>query len=772
MKTKLLIALLAATPTLARAECQALAGMTLCGDWAADGAGWRVSGAASLEALGHSYPLPNADLSVSLDPPAITGQADFAMPSMGPLAAWNTWSLEAPRAQVQLGLGAGLDGIEIGGEALALVDDQPYLHYRVAQGVSGRLGEGRTAPLVSLSNGGDTQMVLAPMDPLLYLEGPIVDALTGGLVSGGAVGVSWGGNLPWASELALFDGTDWAERAVSAHLYAKGNIQIGRYPVYVGAEVAIDADANDDGTWFTAGEGDLTDLRVGANGELALGWDKGPVSFTLPVGHGSMLYDGPDGRLMIHGELSSNPCAGTPLAPLFTGAQGGTLWGQFGAPDDFTVHVAMQTPVLGFAAGDVAMTLTRDEVRFSGEFEPVYGDIFGDQRVAFEGWLTDKGKFRLEAEAAVNLAGFELADAGLVWTQSKLAVDGHTDIPGVGAGVRVQGEIQTDGQFSVSGAVDFAPLGLPMANSRVTVSNAGVFVSGTVSAPAIGQVQVSGAVSPNGQFELTGVADLELLGVTLAGAQVTVSNEGVAVRGELALPGLSAVEVAGRVEADGDFSFVGRAGLTIKGFDLANARVEISNSGVSIRGDIDALIAEGRITGAYRTHEAWASQMGMTMEQYNGQRAVFQYLGMPWPYQTGLYVAGDMAIRVPLPGPDAELANGRVTVTDAGLYARGKVDFFGNRIQVSGRVRSNGDLTLKGEVSFDMSVAGTGVQGELEVTLTESSLSGRVEGKACVNVVFDKICKSAGASVSSSGNIKLNMPSPVPDLEFNVDRIF
>jgi hypothetical protein len=769
MKTALICSLMAlSSQAVAANECLPLAGFTLCGEWTAQDDLWAVTGDATIETMGISLSLPAASLTVSLDPPAFIGEVDFVLPSFGALEGWGVKGLTAPRAQIQMGMGAGLNEVEIGGEPLELVDDAPYLVFDIDSNVT--LGVGRAS--LSASVGPSTKVIVAPLDPLIYLEGDVVERLTHGIVSDGAVGVSLNGMLPWSSSRSLFDGDGWDHRDVSAHLYASGGVQLGQYPVYVSSTVAIDLDPDDDGdVEFSLRQSD--EVRVGVNGELAIGWSKNGVSLTLPIGEGSAVFDTYEDVLMVHGELDMNPFTGTPLEPLFTGVRGGTIWGHYEALNDFTVHVETDAPVMGFPASEVEMTLTNDGITFGGLLEPTYGDVFGDQSVRFTGSLNGQGKFRLDGTANLNLGGLPLANADLTWTNSGLTVRGWVEVPGGVGEALVEGSLQTNGQFSLTGRTDFSPLGLPMAASTVTMTNSGVTVTGRMEIPSLGDVDVVGAVHTNGTFVLSGAADLEVYGLELSSAEITVRDSGIAVAGRLKMPGLSRVRVHGSVGTDGDFSLSGDADLSVKGFELAAAHVEFGRGGVSIDGRIDALIAEGRVTGSYRTAASVAHLMGLSVEAYTTLKqfwiAQVGYSPMP---REGVYLSGDMAIRISVPGPDIHLANGRISVSDSGMRAKGKVGFHGVNVQVSGSVTTSGSVSLKGDAGFDASVGGTGVKGDLTVTATDTKLSGKVSAKACVNVYIDEVCKSASASVSSTGRVSLNMPSPVPDISFNIASVF
>ena len=714
--TVFLIAFAVVNPAGSRGdECREIAGFQLCGAWS-DHVGYStVEGTATLAGHGaFSMELGNASLEVHLDPPSIEGEVDFALPAIGPLADWGVDG-QAPRAHMYLGIGENLDSVEIGGVDLPLNDEHPYLVFDIDSSV----GLSFNGASVSASTGPSTKVIIDPLDPLIYLEGDVVEVLTRGLVSDGAVGVSLGGWLPYSSSNELYNGSNWKHREITGNLYARGNMQVGRYPVFVSSTVVIDADANNDGDWFFEPEEADTDFRVGADGEIAIGYDLGAFSLTLPVASGSMVYRADSGRLMVYGEVTDpNPLADTVLDPLFTDATTGAVWAHYDALDDFTVQLEVQAPVLGFAAADLELTLSEDSIAFRGSFEPRYGQLFGNQSVRFDGSIDTEGQYVMSGVADLDLAGMPLAEATVVWT------------------------------------------------------NSGVTAHGTMEVPGLGAVQVDGSIQPNGVFSFTGRATFAPLGLTMSDALVTVSHAGVAVDGLLQVPGLSQIRVSGLVQANGNFSFSGDAEIEVMGFELASAHVEVSTDAVYISGRVDAIIAEGNISGRYDPIAAVAANWGMTVDQFVLFRHLWLASGQPLlkSMVTGLRLYGDMDLEIPVPGPadDIDIANAQVSIGDNGMRAKGWVGFHGVEIKVSGSVKSGGEVKLKGKVGFNVSVAGTGVKGDLEVTASNTKLSGKLSGEACVNVVFTKFCGGASATVSSNGRATLNMPSPIPDLTVDV----
>ena len=115
-------------------DCRPVAGLALCGDWTDFADHAELTGDAVLSAGGLDLELPAAALVVTFDPPAVTGEVDFALPQLGPLSDWGVDG-DLPRARLSLGLGAGLDHVSIGGTELPLHDNHPYLVYEIEGGL-------------------------------------------------------------------------------------------------------------------------------------------------------------------------------------------------------------------------------------------------------------------------------------------------------------------------------------------------------------------------------------------------------------------------------------------------------------------------------------------------------------------------------------------------------------------------------------------------------------------------------------------------------------
>ncbi len=96
----------------------------------------------------------------------------------------------------------------------------------------------------------------------------------------------------------------------------------------------------------------------------------------------------------------------------------------------------------------------------------------------------------------------------------------------------------------------------------MTLGRNGVHVSGRIALPGIGGVDVSGSAPANGQFVLTGRADLNPAGIRIAGAAVTVRPGGAHIAGRAGFAG-TGFDVSGEAWANGRYRFSGSVGVDV-----------------------------------------------------------------------------------------------------------------------------------------------------------------------------------------------------------------
>ncbi len=212
----------------------------------------------------------------------------------------------------------------------------------------------------------------------------------------------------------------------------------------------------------------------------------------------------------------------------------------------------------------------------------------------------------------ITLGGFTLSNASVILGPGGATVSGTTALPLVGS-VQLTGTISDDGsQFSLSAPVSSATIGgFSLTNDTITLSNAGISLTGTATLPVVGSVTLNGSVSADGsQFSLSApVSSATIGGFSLTNDTITLSNTGIALTGTATLPIVGSVTLNGSVSADGSqFSLTAPvSNLTIADISLSNATVTLANSGLSLSAQADlAVVGDVTFIGAISPGGSWS----------------------------------------------------------------------------------------------------------------------------------------------------------------------
>src|SRR5262249_54358866 len=203
---------------------------------------------------------------------------------------------------------------------------------------------------------------------------------------------------------------------------------------------------------------------------------------------------------------------------------------------------------------------------------------------------TNQGQYTLTGLADVTVGGYQLG-ANFTLTNTQLTAAAALTLPGGLGNVQVSGQIQNNGNLSLSGAATLVVGGFNLSGNATlarTGANVTVSFAGTVALPGgLGNVQVSGEIQNNGNLSLTGAATLVVGGFNLSG-NATLARSGanvtVSFAGTVALPGgLGNVQVSGQIQNNGNLSLTGAATLTVGGFNLSgNATLARAGANVTV----------------------------------------------------------------------------------------------------------------------------------------------------------------------------------------------
>ncbi|MGO9921910.1 MAG: hypothetical protein ACLQIB_45350 [Isosphaeraceae bacterium] len=303
-----------------------------------------------------------------------------------------------------------------------------------------------------------------------------------------------------------------------------------------------------------------------------------------------------------------------------------------------------------------------------------------------------------------------------VWQNAPFHIGVSVDlsIPQFGS-IEVSGYVDSDGTFSLNGSGALSPAGFPLLNATVTVGGNGTSVSGTVSGTLqlpfdIGSLWVTGNLNLNGDGacsltnSLTAGEALSLGGFTLtssasASATVTVSNivAEAWITGDVYLPNVGSCYVTGAVDNLGNFFLSGSDDLSPGGFYLTETSVIVTNTGVSISGQVD-LPAVGSCSV-----QGWVDNLGD-----------FFLTGSDDLYPGGFTLALDPS------------TSATVTVSNSGAWITGDVylPYMGS-CSVAGFETADGSFELDGTgelspVGFDLASASVAIYS------TGASISGTV----------------------------------------------
>ncbi|MBN1696462.1 MAG: hypothetical protein JW881_03005 [Spirochaetales bacterium] len=211
--------------------------------------------------------------------------------------------------------------------------------------------------------------------------------------------------------------------------------------------------------------------------------------------------------------------------------------------------------------------------------------VLAGNRVAVNGLLRANGTFSLEGDARINLAGIDLADAHLAFSNSGIALSGNINIGG--SYFRVSGDIASNGSFKLAGAGNITIGGFSLANAQFTFDNSGITVSGKVNIGG-SMVQVSGSVNASGAFSFNGTGNISLLGYSIAGAKIAFSNSGISGSGALSFAGFTfsvsfSASTDGKVNGSGSVNvgpfYLGAFGVEVGSFS-GTVTLSISNNAV------------------------------------------------------------------------------------------------------------------------------------------------------------------------------------------------
>ena len=303
--------------------------------------------------------------------------------------------------------------------------------------------------------------------------------------------------------------------------------------------------------------------------------------------------------------------------------------------------------------------------------------------LTFSGWVHTDHHYQIIGHGptfsilgfVTSSSQFTLSDSGDTFTLNLLNVlNVYT--------VTLTGTYQSNGQYSLTGTTAITLAGFTVASASFTLNNSGLSLSATVNV-FVAQVAFHGSIQTNGNFSLTGTANVGLAGFPVASASFTISNTGVSFSATINVF-VATVSFSGSVDTHGNFTLHGSATVGFAGFG-GSGSFTLSNSGLTVSATVNAIVATINVSGSISNTGTYS----FTVSTHMG----FAGFG----------------------------ASGNLTLNNSGVSVSALLDlgFLGVRVSVSGAVHSNGTYSFNVHASLNWSV----ISASADFTLNQSGFS-------------------------------------------------
>ena len=264
---------------------------------------------------------------------------------------------------------------------------------------------------------------------------------------------------------------------------------------------------------------------------------------------------------------------------------------------------------------NLSLTIENGQLKLNGKGTlPLIG------QVELVGYISTGGNYSFSGSVTGKSLGIvTFPSLAVTLSNAGVHVKGEAPIPVLGK-AELEGDIQSNGQFLLKAKLltSWKLAGLSsnsFTNFKADVSNAGVNVSGTVSLPAgLGTGEFSGVINNNGTyaFGVTLGSSWNFGGIAknaFTNFKVTLSNNGVGVSGSIALPaGLGSGVFSGTISSNGTFSIAVSLGTSWKFGGLpkgsfTNFQVKLTNNGIGVLGTVSlpAGLGSGTFNGTVKS---------------------------------------------------------------------------------------------------------------------------------------------------------------------------
>ncbi len=374
----------------------------------------------------------------------------------------------------------------------------------------------------------------------------------------------------------------------------------------------------------------------------------------------------------------------------------------------------------------------------------------------------------------MTLTGFGITEADLNLGDTSLTAAVNAMLPD-GTALSVAGSIDNQGSYDLTGTADLSVDGFSLPATQFELTNTSLAAAATL---AVGNdsISLAGSVDSQGNYDLSGTADVTVAGFNLPGVNFELTNTSLTAAATVAI-GSDSVSLAGTVDNQGSYDLTGTADVNVAGFTVSGAHFELTNTSLAAAATVvvggDSVSVAGTVDN--QANYDLTGSGTVTVDGF-GINASFELTN------TQLTASGAVAIgsdSVNLSGTVDDQGNydltgaGSVTVagfsinanfelTNTQLTASASVTLGSDSVNLSGSVDSQGNYDLTGNGSI--TVAGFGIYANFELTNTQLTASGSVAiGSDSVNL---------SGTVDNQGNYDLSGNASITVAGFGINASF
>jgi sorbitol-specific phosphotransferase system component IIA len=252
-------------------------------------------------------------------------------------------------------------------------------------------------------------------------------------------------------------------------------------------------------------------------------------------------------------------------------------------------HYSLSASLARISAGGITLsndtvTVSNSGVGFAGNATvPPAGNVHLQGSIQPAG-----GHYSLTAQVGgLTVGGFGLTNTVVTMSDQGETLAGDADLPLVGK-IHLQGSIQPGSADTLTGHLaSVTAAGVALTNDTVTLGPSGATFAGDASLPLVGKVHLQGSLQGGGRYSLAArLGSVTIVGFGLTNDTVTLSNSGISLEGDANLPLAGKVHLKGTVQDAAHFSLgVPLGKIVVDGIGLTNNAVTLSNAGLALRGN-------------------------------------------------------------------------------------------------------------------------------------------------------------------------------------------